>query len=354
MLHTLLRVCLPLRALKLTLTPERGFRMLRVRLMLVCLLVVFSTTLAVAVQDCPPLSVPQFLPGTNMFSPQQEVWLGEAQGAGIEQTVTILPDKALTGYLQAIVDQLAAPLPLDHIPFKVKLIDVPTAEAFSIAGGRIYISRKLIALTRNQDELAAVLAHEMGHIIAHHAALTTSQQFRKLLNVNQVGDHDDVLAKWNDLVSNARRQKPGSYDKWFETEEREQYQADAVALYLVTRAGYSPQAFQAFFDRLAETKGNAGGFWSNLFGTTKPDSKRLGKIIKDTPTMPAACIATHIDTASNYDQVEDGGHRLFRRQCQGRRSTTWAGQQASVDRTAAPRDSGHPHQSRRKVCTGAG
>jgi WD40 repeat protein len=254
-----------------------------------------------AAQTCPSPTVPQFLPGSNMFSPQQEVWLGDAQGAGIEVSYSVVHDKVLTSYLQGIVDDLARSLPPEHILFRVRLIDSPTADAFSIAGGRIYISRKLVAFTRSQDELAGVLAHEMGHIIAHHAALTTSEQFRKILNVNQVGDRDDVFAKWNDVVSNIRRQKQGSYEKWYEIEEREQVQADTVALYLVTRAGYTPQAFQTFFDRLAETKGNAGGFWSDLFGMTKPDSRRLGKIIRDTPTMPKDCVATRTDTAANFD-----------------------------------------------------
>ena len=275
--------------------------MVRMRRALVFLLFTLLSAFQLASQDCPSLVVPQILPGSNMFGAQQEVWLGDAQGAGIERSITIMEDKALTSYLQGIVDQLARPLPPDHIPFRVKIIEVPTAEAFSIAGGRIYLSRKIIAFTRSQDELAGVLAHEMGHIIAHHAALTTSQEFRKVLGVNQVSDRDDVFAKWNQLVSNYRRQKPTSYDKWYEIEEREQLQADAVALYLVTRAGYSPQAFETFFDRLAETKGDAGGFWSNLFGTTKPDAKRLGKIIKNTPSMPNSCVASSNETAADFE-----------------------------------------------------
>ncbi len=112
--------------------------------------------------------------------------------------------------------------------------------------------------------MAGLLAHEMGHIVAHHAATQTSVAFRKVLGVTQVGDRDDVFAKWNQLMSNYRRVS-GSYDKFIELEEREQVQADTIALYLMTRAGYSPQAFETFFDRLAETKGNTGGFWSEFF-----------------------------------------------------------------------------------------
>jgi WD40 repeat protein len=281
--------------------------MVRVRYFVFCLLfAVLPAAHSFAVESCPALVVPQFLPGTNMFNPQQEVWLGDAQAAVIEQSVNIVQDKALTAYLQGIVDELATPLPPDHIPFRVKLIETPTAEAFSIAGGHIYVSRKLIAMSRSQDELAGVLAHEMGHIIAHHAALTASQDFRKVLGVNQVSDRDDVTARWNELLSNYRRQKLTSSEKWYEIEEKEQVQADMVALYLVTRAGYAPQSFQSFFDRLAETKGNAGGFWSDLFGTTKPDSRRLGKIIKDTPKMPANCIAPQPDNAAKFEHWKTG------------------------------------------------
>ena len=274
----------------------------RIRFVSACLL--FTVLLAAPLfseEPCPALNVPQVIPGTNMFSVQQEVWLGDAQAAGIEQSITVVDDKVLTSYLQHIVDRLAQSLPPDHIPFRVKLMDVSTAEAFSIAGGRIYISRKIVAMMRSEDELAGVLGHEMGHILAHHAAITTSQEFRKILDVNQVGDRDDVFAKWNDLLSNYRRKRFETYDKAIAIEEKEQGQADSVALYLVTRAGYSPQSFEAFFDRLAETKGNVGGFWSNLFGTTKPDSKRLGQIIKNTPAMPKGCVSTATVTASQFD-----------------------------------------------------
>ena len=256
----------------------------------------------VSESSCPALAVPQVIPGTNIFNAQQEVWLGEAQAAAIDQTVSTIPDAELTGYLQATVDRLAKNLPPDHVRFIVKLIDLPNAEAFSIAGGRIYISRKIVAVTRNQDEMAGILAHEMGHIVAHHAAIETSENFRKVLHVTQVTDRDDVFAKWNQFLSNYRRQNTslGKYEKAIEIEEREQVQADTVALYLAARGGYSTQAFADTFDRIADTKGKTGSFWSDLFQTTKPDSKRLRQIIKNTPAMPQSCQMARTETAAQF------------------------------------------------------
>ena len=56
-------------------------------------------------------------------------------------------------------------------------------------------------------------------------------------------------------------------------------------------AGYDPQAFATFFDRLAETKGKTGGFFSDLFGRTSPDARRLREILKGLQTLPAECRA---------------------------------------------------------------
>ena len=221
----------------------------------------------------------------------------------IELSVTIVHDAVLTGNLQAIVDRLSQGLPPNGIKFRGKLIDTPNAEAFSIAGGRIYISRKIVALTRSEDEMAGILAHEMGHIVAKHAATETSQNFRKILGVTTVGDSEDINAKWNQYLSSYRRKgmSDGSFEKAYELEEREQLHADSIALYLTTRAGYSSQDFGTFFDRLAETKGNIGGFWANLFGTLKPDSKRLRQIIKNLPVMPPGCVAARTDTVAQYN-----------------------------------------------------
>ena len=68
---------------------------------------------------------------------------------------------------------------------------------------------------------------------------------------------------------------PGAYGKAQQVEDREQGQADAIALFLMSRSGYSPAAFVALFDRIAQTKGNTGGFWSDFFQSTTPDAKRL-------------------------------------------------------------------------------
>ncbi len=248
------------------------------------------------------LSVSPVIAGTNLFTPQQEVFLGDAMAASVLQSVQETQDPALLAPLQSILSRLAAQMPLaDRVPYRVIVFDSASVDAFSIPG-RIYVSRKLIAMTRNEDEMAGVLAHEMGHMVAHHSAIAMSEQFRALLHITQVGNSSDISDKWNQYLSNYRRQRvpQGDLSKADKLEDREQVQADSIALYLMSRAGYSTQAFVDFFDRLAETKGNTGNFWSGLFGSTKPDSKRLREMIKNRPPMPAACIDHAQGPLPNY------------------------------------------------------
>jgi hypothetical protein len=66
---------------------------------------------------------------------------------------------------------------------------------FGTAGGRIYIFRRMISFTQNEDELAALLGHEIGHIATHQSAIEFTPMFREL-NILDVGDRQDIFNKW--------------------------------------------------------------------------------------------------------------------------------------------------------------
>jgi predicted Zn-dependent protease len=62
----------------------------------------------------------------------------------------------------------------------------------SVGPERIYISRKMVALLRNDDELAGSLGHELGHILAHQNATIVTQLFHEILGVNAVSVRKDI------------------------------------------------------------------------------------------------------------------------------------------------------------------
>jgi hypothetical protein len=222
----------------------------------------------------------------NMFSEEQEEWLGDIMAQQLQKEFNVVEDPE-GGYLQSLGERMLGQLPPTKIHYRFFLIDLPINDAFGLAGGRIYVSRKLVAFTHDEDELAGLLGHEIGHIITHQVAIDITHAFREVLGVTQVGDRQDIFEKWNRLMDHTAR----GHGHGEKREQQEQLIADRIALYAMARAGYQTSKFPAFFDRLAQTKGNTGNIWTDLFGATSADSKRLRELLKNTATLPANCVS---------------------------------------------------------------
>jgi predicted Zn-dependent protease len=121
--------------------------------------------------------------------------------------------------------------------------------AFSIAGGRVYVSPKIVAFARSGDEIAGILAHELGHIVTHQSAIEMTRSFREVLGVTQVSDRADVFRKFHDYVENVSRLR--TRRKRAE-EEKHQIAADQVSIFAMARAGFNVQAFPEFWGRFTE------------------------------------------------------------------------------------------------------
>src|SRR5690242_9688118 len=146
------------------------------RIPLICvLLVLLLSSLAAVAQTGSPASdacgMPTGLRSThaqNIFSQQQEDWLGEIMDKEIRSDFNVIEDPE--NYLQKIADRLQAQLPPSNIHYRFVIIDSPDLNSFGVVGGRIFIHRRMIAFAQNEDELAALLGHEMGHMVDHHVA----------------------------------------------------------------------------------------------------------------------------------------------------------------------------------------
>jgi WD40 repeat protein len=238
-------------------------------------------------QERCPLPPSPFSAEANIFNAQQEMDLGDAAAQQVERSFHLVSDAELNGRLQALGDRLIKNLPRTDMRYRFVLFDEPVLNAWGLPGGRIYVSRKMVAFTKDEEELAGLLAHEIGHIYTHQQAIDYTRWFKDYLGITSVGDRQDIFTHYQQLVDNTgrRRMRHGE-----ERERREQAVADQLALYALARAGYDPQSYARFWDRLAETHGKTGGFFSDLFGNTPPESRRLREILKNAGTMPGGCI----------------------------------------------------------------
>jgi Peptidase family M48 len=235
-----------------------------------------------------PCTQPLTLPSAtepNIFSDEQEVYLGDAIAARIQNQYHVIEDPEITDYLTKIGERLTKHLPINRLRFQFFLVDLPDANAFVIPGGRIFVSRKLVAAALAEDELAGVIAHELGHLVVHQGAIDTTRQF-KALGITSVTDRSDIFEKYNRLIDNIN-QKPGA----FKVQDREKGQlfADQAGMFALVAAGYDAEAMSRFWDRITETQGKKGSWLTDFFGTTRPEQKRLREMVKATESLPAEC-----------------------------------------------------------------
>ncbi|HKP80544.1 MAG TPA: M48 family metalloprotease [Pyrinomonadaceae bacterium] len=253
------------------------------------LLILFCVSTGGAVasaQNCSPPPVTANSRIYNIFSPEQEMILGDLNHQRMSGDLRFVPDEKLLAYVRQIGERLTRHLPPTGLKFQFFIVDIPEANAFNTPGGYVFLSRKLISFTKTEDELAGVMAHELGHAVVHHSASDMSELLKKILNVTQLGDRKDITEKYNLLIERART-KIVSQSR--NHEDDQQLEADRIGLFAMVSAGYDPNAFTEFFSRLVEEKAKAGNWFSNIFGNSNPTEKRLREMVKVTEQLPGPC-----------------------------------------------------------------
>jgi len=127
--------------------------------------------------------------------------------------------------------------------YKVTILNSPVANAFALPGGYLYVTRGLIALSNTSSELAAVLSHEMAHVLLNHALARA-----------RVAEQVDIVERVaTDVISDPGRSQSARADSrsGLATFSRNQeIEADRMGITIAGRAGYDPFAASRFLDKL--------------------------------------------------------------------------------------------------------
>lgn len=235
-----------------------------------------------------------------IFSPQQEEQAGAVISEQVEVETEVVGDQELLANLRRIGDRLAQSLPAGSLKPQWFIIESPAVNAFTSPGGRIYVTRKLIAFTQSEEELAGVLAHELGHVVTREPAVQLSRLWTTVLKKNSPGSAAEIESDYHRILD-LYRTNPRALKVRPENDlDAGQRTADQIAAYLLARADYSPSSLGTFWDRYAQTNHNAGSWLSDFFGTIPPDSKRLRLMEKDAASVPPACV-NHAAKESSAD-----------------------------------------------------
>ena len=210
----------------------------------------------------------------------EEYYVGRAVAAQILGKYKLDQNPKLTQYVnevgQTVARKSSRPDPFKGYHFAV--LDTQEINAFACPGGIIFITRGLIQTCQNEDQLAAVLAHEVGHV-ANKDGINSISKARWTQVFTAMGT--EAAKQYGGVAGNLVSLFEGSIDDVFKTivvngySRQAEETADAAALTELTRAGYDPAAMVVLLTAM-EAKGK--GSTSGIFKTHPPTSERLAKV----------------------------------------------------------------------------
>ncbi len=193
--------------------------------------------------------------GINFYSLEHEIALGKSLAQEVERTSKLVDDPVIVEYVNRVGQNLVRNSDA-KVPFTIKVIDSDEVNAFALPGGFFYVNSGLILRADRKTELAGVMAHEIAHVAARHGTKNaTKGELMQLATIPLI-----LLGPAGGRVTGSTKALqfaiPMAFLKFSRDAERE---ADYLGLQYMYKAGYDPNAFVTFFEKiLAEEKRQPG------------------------------------------------------------------------------------------------
>jgi predicted Zn-dependent protease len=223
-------------------------------------------------------SLPRSSAGFNLFSPEQDIQLGEASAEEIMRQVVVLRDERTERYVQRLGERVAARAPGYKFPYKFVVVDSPEVNAFALPGGYVFVNEGAIEAARTEGELAGVLAHEVAHVSLRHG---TTQATRAYLARTVSGALNTVAGYGQGDSWRAAAAVFGArVNSFFMRSNREaELQADAEGARLLSEAGFDPRDMSNFFERLNQRDGARGDAAESDHPDPASRVEAIGKVV---------------------------------------------------------------------------
>ncbi len=233
----------------------------------------------------------------NWYSVEKQVAMGRSFAQQVESQVKLVNDPVVTEYVNRIGQNLVRNSDA-QVPFTIKVIDSDVVNAMALPGGFFYVNSGLILAADEEAEVAGVMAHEIAHVAACHAAREMSRA-----NLMQMASIPFIFIGGG--IGYAGYEAAGigglfgilKFSRGFEAE------ADYLGIEYMYRAGYDPSAFVSFFEKVQAMEKKKPGTLAKAFDTHPQNADRIAKSQEEIrKILPAK--QQYVVTTSEFDDVK--------------------------------------------------
>src|SRR6266851_560859 len=237
--------------------------------------------------------------GINLYSLEHEIALGKGLAQEVERSSKLIDDPVVTEYVNRVGQNLVRNSDA-RVPFTIKVIDSDEVNAFALPGGFFYVNSGLVLRAQEESELAGVMAHEISHVTARHGTKNASKGELMQLATIPLMLLGPVGWAGYGIYEGLNIAIPLTYLKFNRDAERE---ADFLGLQYMYKAGYDPNSYVTFFERIQADEKRRPGTIPKVFSTHPPTPERIANTQKEIARiLPAK--QEYIVTTSEFDSVK--------------------------------------------------
>jgi Zn-dependent protease with chaperone function len=237
--------------------------------------------------------------GLNFYSLEHEIALGKQLSQEVEKQAKFINDPIVTEYVNRVGQNLVRNSDA-QVPFTIKVIDSDVVNAFALPGGFFYVNSGLILHADEESELAGVMAHEIAHVCARHGTKQATKS--DIIQMGAMVATIFIPYTWAGyaIYQGMQFAIPMTFLKFTRVDEAE---ADYLGLQYMYKAGYDPNAFVSFFEKVQSDEKKQPGTIPKVFSTHPPTPDRIVKAQNEIATiLPAR--EEYIVTTSEFDTVK--------------------------------------------------
>jgi hypothetical protein len=235
--------------------------------------------------------------GWDWYSIESEIRMGKEYATQIEASLKLVTDPTINEYVNRVGQNLVRNSDA-KVPFTIKVVDSDVINAMALPGGFFYVNSGLILAADNEAELAGVMAHEIAHVAARH----TTRQLTRYQFINYASL---PLIFVGGGIGLAAREAAGigipmtflKFSRGFEAE------ADYLGIQYMYKAGYDPNEFVNFFEKIQAQEKKKPGSMAKVFTDHPQTPDRITKSQEEIATiLPPK--DQYIETTSEFNDMK--------------------------------------------------